>query len=124
VWRPLEQGALVVFDRYAYDLMVDPRRYRYGGPAWLARLVVLGVPKPDLCIVLDAPALEMRARKDEIGFTELQRQRRAYVELAETLENATVVDAARPLEEVVRTVRDLILTVLARRAERRFQSVQ
>jgi len=119
LWRPLEQGALVVFDRYAYDLLVDPRRYRYGGPSWLARLVARAVPKPDLCIVLDAPATQLRARKNEVSFAELQRHCREYVELAGSLEKARVVDAARPLAEVVAAVQDLILTVLAGRAEKR-----
>jgi thymidylate kinase len=119
--RPLERGELLVFDRYADDLLVDPRRYRYGGPHWLARWVARAAPRPDLCVVLDAPAQTLRARKQEVSFAEARRQRQAYVELAGAQKNGRVVDASRPLAEVVQEVRDLILEVLARRAQQRFE---
>jgi hypothetical protein len=34
-----KKGTLLICDRYYHDLLVDPRRYRYGGPAWAAKLV-------------------------------------------------------------------------------------
>ena len=54
--RPkLARSQLVVFDRYYHDLLVDPRRYRYGGPTWWARLLGRTIPSPDLFLYLDAP---------------------------------------------------------------------
>ncbi len=35
----LARSGLVVFDRYYDDLLVDSKRYRYGGPRWLAEFV-------------------------------------------------------------------------------------
>ena len=46
---------LVIFDRYIYDLLVDSKRVRYGGPAWMLRLLARIVPRPELVILLDAP---------------------------------------------------------------------
>ena len=119
LWKPLEQGFMVLFDRYAYDILVDPRRYRYGGPAWLARAFARAVPQPDLVIALDAPARTLIGRKKEISHEELERQRREYTELVDSLENGRVVDADRPVGDVVKAVEGIILDLLAKRAEKR-----
>ena len=43
--RPLlVRSTLVVFDRYYHDLLVNPLRYRYGGPMWLARWIGKLIP--------------------------------------------------------------------------------
>lgn len=119
LWRPLERGSLILFDRYAYDILVDPRRYRYGGPSWLARAFARAVPKPDLCIALDAPAQTLISRKTEISLDELERQRHAYAALVGSMKNGRVVDAAQPLEKVTAGIGDIILELLAKRAEKR-----
>ena len=60
-------------------MLVDPRRYRYGGAMWLARWVGKIIPKPDLWILLDAPAEVLQKRKQEVPPEETARQRRAYL---------------------------------------------
>ena len=38
--RPaLGRSNFVIFDRYFHDVLVDPRRYRYGGPSWYAKFL-------------------------------------------------------------------------------------
>ncbi|MDB5406760.1 MAG: thymidylate kinase [Rhodospirillales bacterium] len=111
-------GRLVVFDRHFVDILVDPRRYRYGGPAWLTALVARLVPSPDLWIVLDGSPEIIRARKDEVGAEDLARLRLGYLRLAARLENAEVVDVAGALDEVVDRVAELVLDMISRRTER------
>ena len=80
--RPyLTRGTLVIFDRYFYDVIVDPKRARFAGPAWFANLSARLVPSPDLTVLLDADAELMFARKGELSVEELQRQRHAYRDL-------------------------------------------
>jgi thymidylate kinase len=120
--RPaIARGTLVVHDRHLVDALVDPRRYRYGGPAWLLRVIWRLVPKPDLVILLDAPADVIQARKQEVSAGETCRQLAAYRRLVSAMPNGHVVDAAMPLEEVVAAVQDLILGHLARRAEQQLR---
>mgnify|MGYP001454571731 CR=1 FL=1 len=115
------KGILVTFDRHYVDLLVDPRRYRYGGPMWLARLVGRFIPRPDLFIILDLPAEVAHARKPEIPLEEAKRLRERYLELASSLPNAHVVDASRPLGEVVAEVENIILRHIAARTEQRIR---
>jgi thymidylate kinase len=110
-------GRLVVFDRHFVDILVDPRRYRYGGPVWLATLVAGLVPSPDLWIVLDGAPELIRARKDEVAIEDLTRLRARYLQLAETLENAYIVDAAVALDAVVDRVVELLLDTASQRTK-------
>jgi thymidylate kinase len=118
--RPaLARFTLVVFDRHLVDALVDPRRYRYTGPSWLLRLIWKLVPKPDMVILLDAPAEVIHARKREVPLEETRRQRAAYRSLVEAMPGGMIVDAARPIEEVTAEVDRLILRFLATRVARR-----
>lgn len=108
--RPvLRRRGLVLFDRYLDDVTVDPLRYRYRGPAGLARAFARMAPRPDVTVVLDAPEDVLRARKLEVTPEETARQRRAYLALAARLPHAVVVDASRSIADVVEEVRGIVL---------------
>lgn len=119
VWPALVRSTFVGFDRYYHDVLVDPRRYRYGGPRWLARLACTWVPKPDLWILLDAPPSVIRARKSEISLAEIERQRLPYRGLVTHLPGGHIVDASRSPDEVAHTVEQIIVDFLAARTARR-----
>ena len=74
----LVKSSLLIFDRYYDDLLVDPRRYRYGGGKGLLRFLRKFVPKPDLLLVLDVPENDLLSRKQEVSKEELTRQKVAY----------------------------------------------
>jgi thymidylate kinase len=112
-----------LFDRYYDDLLADSKRYRYGGPMWLARLVGRFIPKPDLFFFLDLPAEVAHARKPEVSLEEAKRLREHYLKLALSVPNVHVVDASRPLEEVVAEVEKIILRYLAARTEKYISEV-
>jgi len=85
--RPaLDRGALVVFDRYYHDILVDSKRYRYGGPQWLLPLMKNFLPQRRVFfVVLDADERVILSRKQEVSLEELRAQRRKYAELARSL---------------------------------------
>ena len=101
----LRRSGLVVFDRYLPDLLVDPVRYRMPASAGesAAKLVSLA-PQPDLYVLLDAPAEQVRRRKQEVSFAESQRQRAAYLTLFRSLPRTLVVNADSPVTEVAHNV--------------------
>ena len=110
---------LVLFDRCFYDLLVDSKRIRYGGPGWLLRTAARVSPGPDLVILLDAPPEVLRSRKQEVPLEEVARQRAAYLDLARTLPSSVVVNAAQPAEYVIRDALTSILDHLGRRTRKR-----
>jgi thymidylate kinase len=101
---------------------VDKKRYRYSGPTWLLKAIWRVVPKPDLIILLDAPAEVIQARKKEVPFEETARQRREYRALVERLSYGRIIDAARDVDAVVADVNGAILSRLEARVARRVGS--
>jgi thymidylate kinase len=98
--RQRAKHGFVVFDRHLLDLLVDPVRYRYGGPRWVARMACRLVPRPDLIVVLDGSPAVVRARKQEVSQSESTRQRIAYRRLTADTPGAYLVDAEMPPAQV------------------------
>ncbi len=113
------RAGLVLNHRYFVDAIVDPKRYRYAGPMWLLRLVWWVSPKPDLVILLNAPAEVVQARKKEVPPEETARQVTAYYALVSTMKNGRIIDASQPVEKVISDVNEVILKHLAARTARR-----
>ncbi len=120
VIRPLlARSGLVVFDRYFHDLLVDPRRYRYGGPLWPVRALRPLIPKPDLVLLLDAPEEVILSRKQEVAPEQVQLQRRNYLRQANEFSRVCVIDAALPLPQVIAGAGGAVTEYLAQRFQRR-----
>jgi len=107
-WRHIRRGSVVVFDRhffadyYAHDIAPQ-------GPRPLSRrlhglILATLYPRPNLVVVLDAPPEVLIARKGEGTLESLARRRGEYLELAGRSDSFFVVDATRPLDEVVQEV--------------------
>jgi len=112
-------STLLLFDRYYFDILVDPQRYRYGGPKILAQILAKTIPQPDILILLDAPVEITQARKREVSVEETTRQKDAYLKLLKDIGQGYVVDASKPLQEVVGDVEEIILGYMADRVTRR-----
>jgi thymidylate kinase len=113
------RSQLIVFDRYMYDLLVDSKRVRYGGPAWLLRFAARVIPHPDLVILLDASPEVLWSRKQEVPFEEIERQREEYLQVAGRLSFARIVNAAQPLPDVIHDVNNAIVEHFERRTAER-----
>lgn len=122
VWPNKVRLNLTLFDRYYHDILVDPRRYRYGGPMWFARWIGKIVPSPALWILLDCPAETLQRRKQEVSYDESAFQRSKYLSLIKSKKNGVVLDANCELSEVVASARVAILEYMIRRAAKRFGS--
>lgn len=120
LYPKIVRSTLVIFDRYYDDLLVDPARYRYGGPSWLVKFTRRFIPRPDLFLILDASEDELLKRKQEVGKDELTRQRKAYRDLAAGLPNAFVLDAGQSPEKLADDASEIVLDYLhGRYMERR-----
>jgi thymidylate kinase len=122
--RPfLARTGLIVFDRYFHDIFIDPRRYRYGGPLWLPRLLAPLVPPPDLLfLVLDAEEQVILSRKQEVAPDDLHRLRAAYAQLPGKFGCARVVRTDSGLQESLLDATRTIANYMEERFERRYGS--
>jgi len=77
------KSVLIIFDRYFDDLLVDNKRYRYGGSITVAKFIRLFIPKPSLYFILTTDADIIYKRKQEVSISELERQIIAYNSLAD-----------------------------------------
>ena len=108
--------SLISFDRFYHDLLVDPRRYRFKNPKKIAFLIEKVIPKPDLFIYLDLPAEIAHRRKPEIPIEEAKALRNKYLCLAHKQgDQAHIVDASEPLDQVVSEVEGIILDYIQKR---------
>lgn len=122
VLRPfLARSGLIVFDRYYHDLLVDPIRYRYGGPMWLAKFLGRFIPPPDLLfLVLDAGEEVIFSRKREVPPEELRRQREGYRQFTLDARRATLVNTDRGIERTLGEAAQFIMEFLTQRFQRRY----
>lgn len=122
--RPLlARSGLVIFDRYFHDVMIDRKRYRYGGPLWLPRVLSRFVPPPDLLfLVLDADIEVILSRKREVVPDELKRLRSAYINMTLETSHAQLIKTDEGFEESVSAASGTIGLYMAERFGRRHSS--
>lgn len=104
-------GAVVVLDRsylhdyYRHDVDApgrSPAQRLHGW--WLARVL----PRPQLCVFLDAPVAVLHARKPEGSLEDLRRRREEYRDLEGLTPGWARVDAGGDLDVVAGAVADAI----------------
>lgn len=114
--RPkLARSSLIVCDRYYLDVVADPARYRYGGPAALVDLAARFVPGPDVYVVLTAPVEVIQSRRAEMTPDETAAQLAGYETVAAQHPRILVVDASGTPDEVVATAAWATLSAIAER---------
>jgi thymidylate kinase len=65
-------------------------------------------PRPDVVVMLDAPAEVLLARKGEGTVDDLERRRRDYLALQSQIERFVIVDATADVDQVYRDVAAVI----------------
>ena len=83
---------LIIFDRYAHDLMIDPIRYKFNLPNKVTNYILNFFPNPTHWIVLSAPIKVLEKRKKELPTRELKKQIRSYLYFAKQRKNSIVVN--------------------------------
>jgi thymidylate kinase len=116
----LSRNALVIFDRFYHDLLIDPKRYRFGGPLWMVRTLGRIVPPRDLFfVVLDAEEETILSRKQQLPADEIRRQRTAYRTFAAHAPASVMVSTENAIEQCRAEALEQIFQYLcARLAER------
>ena len=98
--RDVQYDLYTVYDRYSYDLLVDPRRTRLKLPYWVRRCFVACMPHPKINFFLKASPDVIIKRKAELTHNEITRQVSAYERLS-VRKNVITIDANRCMDEMI-----------------------
>lgn len=104
----LMRKKLVIFDRYYYDYYADMKRYGYSLSSRIAHIFSIFIPKPNMIIVLDAPAEIIYSRKKELKMEEIEYQRKEFEKLKK-YRNCFVIDTNKEIDDVFDDVTRIIL---------------
>jgi thymidylate kinase len=102
------KSSLVIFDRYYDDILVDYKRYRYGGCSFAVNFIRFFIPKPDIYFILTADANIINNRKQEVSLEELKRQIKAYRNLADNSKYINI-DANKDPSEIISKITNIII---------------
>ena len=104
--RPfVHRGGWVVIERGGWDMLVDPRRYRLGHPAWMGRVLAWLLPRPSVVLVLEAPPEVITARKAQLAPAELVRQMNAWRVVLPAGQRRVFLDTSAPIPALLATIR-------------------
>lgn len=110
-FRPLlRRGVFIIYERYYYDLLFHPRRYRLQEISFLAELLSRLLPCPDLMILLSGEPSTIFARKPELPLDEIKRQQHEMKRYLPRYAATLCIDVtdAEPSEIVHRILQALI----------------
>jgi hypothetical protein len=110
--RRTSNATIVIWRGYYCDLLIDPGRFSYCGPVWVARCLALLVPRPDALLILMSAGHSLRrneAPSSSKGYFGRQ-------DVAPSMSGATLVDMERPHSEVVQAVRREVIRLMALKA--------
>ena len=97
-----------VFDRYAYDMLIDPLRFRIKLPQRIIRIALSVIPKPDIVICLGGEPSLIHARKPETSLIEVARQMEVLKRLQGSDQRMKWVDTTAPLHETISRVTEIL----------------
>lgn len=108
------RGRVVLLDRLALDTLLPGSQSTSPWGAATDALARRFQPQPDLVLILDAPGELMFARKGEHSPQKLEEWRKAYLELAEEIPSASVLDAGQPASLVRRQASALLWNAISK----------
>ena len=102
--RPaVRAGKFVVADRYAYDVLLDPLRFRLRLPTWILRFFVQTIPRPDKTILLYAVPEVIQTRKPELSKQEIVAYQAALL-ACPAIRNPLAIDAGPAPSRIVDSI--------------------
>lgn len=118
--RPIlaKRSQMVVFDRYYYEYMIDPRRCAVRLPRGWARFWGWFIPKPDLILCLGGSPEKIYARKPETSLEEVRRQVVALKKFCNGNSRAVWIETTTSIEASRDAALDAIVNQMSKRYKR------
>jgi thymidylate kinase len=87
-----KKNQLIIFDRYAHDILIDKIRYRINLSNRLIKYLLNLFPEPHLWIILKAPISIIEKRKKEMPTKVLEKQMIKYINFFHSKKNTLLID--------------------------------
>jgi hypothetical protein len=98
------------------DLIIDPVKFGYKGPAWLARILEKLFPPCDIWILLDSAVEGVQSKNREVLPAETLCQHEAYRSYVKTKNHHVILDASKLVANTTEETYAAIIEMLALRA--------
>lgn len=108
IYFKLRKGEIIIFDRYYYDFIVDPKRSRINLPEPVIYFFLKIVPAPDYIFFLDNLPDIIFSRKQELSLEEIKRQLYKYRQLSLLLKNYTIIPPGEGINEILKRILSII----------------
>ena len=99
--KDVQYDHYTVYDRFSFDLLVDPRRTRLQLPRWIRNVYVKSMPHPQINFFLKAEPETILLRKKELSLLELKRQINEYERIAKKSPTIFTIDANKDVDKMV-----------------------
>jgi len=100
---------LIIFDRYAHDLLIDPLRYQFNLTKKLTRFILSFFPEPDIWIILTASVTKIEKRKKELPTNILKIQIKSYINFAKSKKNSFIVNTNLNISKNLKYIEEKII---------------
>ncbi len=87
-----KKNQLIIFDRYAHDLLIDKIRYRHNLSNSITKKILHFFPEPHLWIILSVSSRVAEKRKKELSKKELKRQIKEYIKFGKMKKNSIILN--------------------------------
>jgi len=105
VYFPIKNGALLIFDRYLYDILIDKLRYRLKYSPFLENIILKLIPSLNLNFILNLDPKFIKERdKLEVSTKESYNQYHRYKIFSNKIKNCHLIDSSKSINHVKKKV--------------------
>lgn len=108
----LKKSTVVIIDRYFYDILVFPSRYKIKLPSMIIKFFTKIVPKPDLTFIITANNQQIYDRKKEIEFNKIEEIQNKYKSLKKFIGNTFIIDNSKDLYTSDNSMKKIIINFM------------
>ena len=109
VKKEINDGKLVIFDRYYYDYYLDKLRYRLSLEDKVIKLFQFMIPKPDITFLLIGTPETLYERKKEVSMDEIRRQINCMKKNKTNIPKSIYIDVDKDIVKVIVEIGSMIL---------------
>ena len=108
----------VIIDRYFYDILVDPNRYRIKLSKKIIKFFSIIVPRPEITFIITANYKLIYERKKEIKLDQINEIQNKYVNLKKFIKNSYLIDNSEDLHVSEKNMKNIMINYLNTKFEK------